>query len=69
MDLDPVAKPTQIMGKLFFLPKICISKHFISIQTEPNLVFNKKHVYYAKDIEFSGVGGGGGGGPEGKKYI
>ena len=56
MDPDPVANPTQIMWKYYSFQKYCISKYFISIQTEKNLVINKKNVYNAQDIEF-GVGG------------
>ena len=42
-DMDPVAKPIQIIWKyIFFSQKYYMSKYFISIQTEPNLVFNKK---------------------------
>ena len=49
MDQDPVAKPTQIMGKsTFFLQKYFIFKYFIYIK--PNLAVNKKHVYNAEDI-------------------
>ena len=50
MDPDPVAKPTQIMGKYFFF----YQKYFISIQTKTNLVIMKKILYYAGDIEFGG---------------
>ena len=41
-DVDPVGKPTQIIGKLTFLQKYCISKYLIPIKTKPNLAINKK---------------------------
>ena len=54
MDPDPVAKPTPWEND-FFLLKIFLF-YFISIQTKANLVINKKHVYNAWLIEFSGGG-------------